>query len=79
LFGDDRVGTIIAGIIQTDPGTVAIKLPPIMKAVNEMKPTKPVLFAGFDEGAPTCRANGSINCALTAFPIFLPLSGRCAP
>jgi acyl-CoA synthetase (NDP forming) len=51
LFGDDRVGTIIAGIIQTDPGTVAIKLPPIMKAVNEMKPTKPVLFAGLDEGA----------------------------
>ncbi len=51
LFEDDRVGTIIAGIIQTNPATVAIKLPPIMKAVNELKPDKPVLFAGLDEGA----------------------------
>ncbi|MBO9575400.1 MAG: acetate--CoA ligase family protein [Sphingobium sp.] len=51
LFEDDRVGTIVAGIIQTNPATVAIKLPPIMKAVNELKPNKPVLFAGLDEGA----------------------------
>jgi len=51
LFSDDRVGTIVAGIIQTDPGTVAIKLPPIMKAVTEHKPDKPVVFAGLDEGA----------------------------
>ncbi len=52
LFTDDRIGTVYAGIIQTDPATVAIKLPPFLKAVDEYKPTKPILFAGLDEGAP---------------------------
>jgi acyl-CoA synthetase (NDP forming) len=51
LFQDDRVGTVYAGIIQTDPGTVAIKLPPFLKAVDDYKPTKPIIFAGLDEGA----------------------------
>lgn len=51
LFDDDRVGTVFAGIIQTNPATVAIKLPPFMKAVHEYKPNKPVIFAGLDEGA----------------------------
>jgi acyl-CoA synthetase (NDP forming) len=51
LFSDDRVGTIVAGIIQTDPGTVAIKLPPFLRAVHDYKPSKPVIFAGLDEGA----------------------------
>ncbi|HEY1126031.1 MAG TPA: acetate--CoA ligase family protein [Sphingobium sp.] len=51
LFTDDRVGTVYAGIIQTDPGTVAIKLPPFLKAVDEYRPTKPIIFAGLDEGA----------------------------
>jgi len=51
LFTDARVGTVFAGIIQTDPGTVAIKLPPFLKAVETYRPTKPVIFAGLDEGA----------------------------
>lgn len=51
LFDDDRVGTIVAGIIQTNPGTIGIKLPPFLKAVKELKPSKPVVFAGVDEGA----------------------------
>ena len=51
LFTDDRVGTVYAGIIQTDPGTVAIKLPPFLKAVDDYRPTKPIIFAGLDEGA----------------------------
>jgi acyl-CoA synthetase (NDP forming) len=51
LFGDDRFGSVVAGIIQTDPVTVSIKLPPILRAVGELKPTKPVIFAGLDEGA----------------------------
>lgn len=50
LFGDDRFGSIVAGIIQTDPVTVGIKLPPILRAVSEFKPAKPVIFAGLDEG-----------------------------
>lgn len=51
LFGDDRFGSVVAGIIQTDPVTVGIKLPPILRAVDELRPTKPMIFAGLDEGA----------------------------
>jgi acyl-CoA synthetase (NDP forming) len=52
LFDDDRFGSMLAGIIQTDPVTMAIKLPPILRAVRELSPAKPVIFAGLDEGAP---------------------------
>ena len=51
LFSDARFGSIVAGIIQTDPVTVGIKLPPILRAVEEEKPAKPVILAGLDEGA----------------------------
>lgn len=51
LFGDDRFGSVVVGIIQNDPVTAAIKLPPILRAVEELKPQKPVIFAGLDEGA----------------------------
>jgi acyl-CoA synthetase (NDP forming) len=51
LFGDDRFGSVVAGIIQTDPVTVGIKLPPILRAVRDLQPAKPVIFAGLDEGA----------------------------
>ncbi|MGY5803746.1 acetate--CoA ligase family protein, partial [Rhizobium sp. LEGMi12c] len=52
LFDDTRFASIVACIIQTDPVTSAIKLPPILKAVRERKPAKPLIFAGLDEGAP---------------------------
>jgi acyl-CoA synthetase (NDP forming) len=52
LFGDDRFGTIVAGIIQTDPVTAGIKVPPILRAVRELAPAKAVIFAGLDDGAP---------------------------
>lgn len=51
LFGDDRFGGIVMGVIQTDPVTTGIKLPPILRAMTELKPTKPVIYAGLDEGA----------------------------
>lgn len=51
LFTDDRFGSVVAGIIQTDPVTVGIKLPPILRAVDELKPEKPIILAGLDEGA----------------------------
>lgn len=51
VFSDDRFGSIVMGIIQTDPVTAAIKVPPILQAVSELKPTKPLIFAGLDEGA----------------------------
>ena len=52
LFSDDRFGSVVVGIIQSDPATMQIKLPPILRAVSELKPAKPVIFAGLDEGAP---------------------------
>lgn len=51
LFTDDRFGSVVAGIIQTDPITVGIKLPPILRAVGNLKPEKPIILAGLDEGA----------------------------
>lgn len=51
LFDDDRFGSVLAGIIQTDPVTVGIKLRPILRAVRDFMPAKPVIFAGLDEGA----------------------------
>lgn len=56
LFADDRFGSVVAGIIQTDPITVGIKLPPILRAVRELQPEKPIIFAGLDEGADISRA-----------------------
>ncbi len=51
LFGDDRFGSIVMGIIQTDPVTMAIKVPPVLRAMGDFRPAKPVIFAGLDEGA----------------------------
>ncbi len=51
LLDDDRVGSVVAGIIQSDPVTCTIKFPPIMAALEGRSITKPVIFAGLDEGA----------------------------
>ncbi|MCC4594463.1 acetate--CoA ligase family protein [Xanthomonas campestris pv. phormiicola] len=51
LFDDPRCATIVVGLIQTDPVTCAIKLPPVLRAVREHRPHKAVIFAGLDEGA----------------------------
>ncbi len=51
LLEDDRVGTVLAGIIQAEPITCAIKYPPILAAVDGKALTKPLVFAGLDEGA----------------------------
>lgn len=52
LGADGRFGSIVAGIILTDAATVGIKLPPILRAVEEAPLTTPLIFAGLDEGAP---------------------------
>jgi acyl-CoA synthetase (NDP forming) len=50
-IADQRFGCIVLGIIQTDPVTSKLKFPPIIKALRELKPGKPVIFAGLDDGA----------------------------
>ncbi|MFC3215230.1 acetate--CoA ligase family protein [Novosphingobium panipatense] len=52
LLDDDRVGGVVAGIIQTDPVTCGIKVPAILAALDGRTIEKPLIFAGLDEGAP---------------------------
>lgn len=52
VLSDEQFGSVILCIILTDPTTAALKLPPILDAIRSLKPTKPVLFAALDEGAP---------------------------
>ncbi len=51
LLQDDRFGSVVFGVIQTDATTSNIKFPSIIAAVQDLKPSKPVIFAGLDEGA----------------------------
>ncbi|AMB47074.1 acetate--CoA ligase family protein [Methylobacterium sp. AMS5] len=51
LLDDTRVAAVVLGIIQTDAATCALKFPPIIEALRALKPGKPVLFGGLDEGA----------------------------
>ncbi|MGH8256845.1 MAG: acetate--CoA ligase family protein, partial [Steroidobacteraceae bacterium] len=51
LLQDERFGTVIFGIIQTDPKTAQLKFPPIISAITGSKPHKAIIFAGLDEGA----------------------------
>ncbi len=52
LLDDARIGSVLFGIIQTDAKTSKLKFPPIIAAIEALKPEKPVIFAGLDEGAP---------------------------
>lgn len=52
LLADDRFGSVLLGIIQTDATTCNLKFPPIISAIETLEPAKPVIFAGLDEGAP---------------------------
>lgn len=49
---DARFDSVILGIIQTDAVTCGIKFPAIIQAVQALKPEKPLICAGLDEGAP---------------------------
>ncbi len=51
LLEDDRVGSVVASIIQSDPITCKIKIPVIQKAIEGGNISKPLVFAGVDEGA----------------------------
>ncbi|WP_338243671.1 acetate--CoA ligase family protein [Aurantiacibacter hainanensis] len=51
LLEDDRVGSVVASIIQSDPITSKIKFPAIQKVLDGHSFEKPLVFAGVDEGA----------------------------
>jgi len=51
LLADDRVGSVVASIIQSDPITSKIKFPAIIKVLEDGTFAKPLVFAGVDEGA----------------------------
>jgi len=51
LSSDDRFGSVVFGIIQTDVKTSDIKFPPIIAAIRDLKLHKAIIFAGLDEGA----------------------------
>ena len=46
-----RVGSVVASIIQSDPITSGIKFPHIIKVLEDGTFAKPLVFAGVDEGA----------------------------
>ncbi len=51
LLEDERVGSVVASIIQSDPITSGIKFPHIIKVLESGTFSKPLVFAGVDEGA----------------------------
>lgn len=51
LLDDPAFGSIVLGIIQTDEATSRLKFGPIIEAVRQLRPAKPVIFAGLDDGA----------------------------
>jgi acyl-CoA synthetase (NDP forming) len=50
LIPDDRFGTIVLAIIQTDDTTTDKKFPYIIEALKQLNSDKPIIFAGVDEG-----------------------------
>jgi len=50
LVGDSRVGTIVITLIQTDIATSHVKFTAVADALRQLRPSKPVLVAGVDEG-----------------------------
>jgi acyl-CoA synthetase (NDP forming) len=51
LLEDERIGSVVASIIQSDPITSGIKFPHIVKVLEDGTFAKPLVFAGVDEGA----------------------------
>jgi acyl-CoA synthetase (NDP forming) len=51
LLEDERIGSVVASIIQSDPITSGIKFPHITKVLEGGTFRKPLVFAGVDEGA----------------------------
>jgi acyl-CoA synthetase (NDP forming) len=52
ILEEDRFGSVLLGIILTDPKTTQLKIPHIVDAVRSLASRKPLVFAALDEGAP---------------------------
>lgn len=50
LAQDDRIGTILLTLIQTDTGTSHIKFAAVLDALKQIGETKPIIIGGVDEG-----------------------------
>jgi acyl-CoA synthetase (NDP forming) len=50
VVGDDRFGSVVLAIIQTDDSTTEKKFPPIIRALGGLQTDKPVIITGVDEG-----------------------------
>ena len=51
ILNDEQYGCLVLGIILTDESTSGLKFPPILDALQTVRPDKPVIFAALDEGA----------------------------
>jgi acyl-CoA synthetase (NDP forming) len=51
LLADPAISSIVLAIIQTAEETVMRKFPPILETLAALERTKPVIYAGLDEGA----------------------------
>jgi acyl-CoA synthetase (NDP forming) len=65
LLEDERFGSLVLAVILSNAPTARIKLPPVLEALRDLKPTKPVIFAMLGEEAEVppelvaeCRALG---------------------
>jgi len=74
LAADDRVGTIVVTLIQTDTRTSRIKFAAVAEALRRLQPAKPVLVAGVDEGGGVAAEDISLLRALGA--TYLPTAER---
>jgi acyl-CoA synthetase (NDP forming) len=50
LVEDDRVGTIMIALIQTETRTSHVKFSAVLEGLRALRPTKPIVLAGVDEG-----------------------------
>jgi len=70
LLDDDNVSAVVLGIIQTDETTARLKFPAFIRAMEGRTLTKPLIYAGLDEGAdvPEAMLTELRNVGIPVFP-----------
>jgi len=74
LVEDERVGTIVITLIQTDISTSHKKFASVAEALHQLRPAKPVIIAGVDEGGGVTSDDIAMIRALGA--TYLPTAER---